>query len=241
MSGLRMAQELCVAEVSQEDIERLAARVAMLVSDDGEAANAGRAVGQLARRLGLSGGDLKQLFLNGTLGPSRKPRPAEPPGAQQEIATLKRSLRRLENVIQNLQEERDQLVSETGQTRLALYQARARRRQSWIIGMVGVLVLLVVAAVVGFADLNFTPRPQAQPGTAATVPWKPAPGTTASVRSARGTLYTEADTSSTPVTYLPAGTKVQVRRVLWNMMTQWAEVEVLGKSGYVPMTEIDLF
>ena len=41
-----------MAEVSQDDIERLAARVAMLVSDDGEAANAGRAVGQLARRLG---------------------------------------------------------------------------------------------------------------------------------------------------------------------------------------------
>jgi len=34
---------------------------------------------------------------------------------------------------------------------------------------------------------------------------------------------------------------VQVRRVLWNMMTQWAEVEALGKTGYVPMTEIDLF
>lgn len=230
-----------MAEVSQEDIERLAARVAMLVSDDGEADNAGRAVGQLARRLGLSGGDLKQLFLNGTLGLSRKPRPAEPVGAQQEIASLKRSLRRLENVIENLQEERDQLVSAAGQSRLALYQARARQRQNWVIGGVGLVVLLVVGAVVGFADFNFAPRQQALPGTVAAVPWKPAPGTTASVRSARGTLYAEADTTSSPVTYLPAGTKVQVRRVLWNMMTQWAEVEALGKTGYVPMTEIDLF
>lgn len=230
-----------MAEVSQEDIERLAARVAMLVSDDGEAANAGRAVGQLARRLGLSGGDLKQLFLNGSLAPSRKPRPAEPAGAQQEIATLKRSLRRLENVIQNLQEERDQLVAEAGQIRVAMYQSRARRRQNALIGGVGVVLLLVVGAVVGFADFSLAPRPLAQAGGTANAPWKPAPGTTAAVRSARGTLYLEADTSSAPVTYLPAGTKVQVRRVLWNMMTQWAEVEALGKAGYVPMTEIDLF
>ncbi len=232
-----------MAEVSQEDIERLAARVAMLVSEDGEAANAGRAVGQLARRLGLSGGDLKQLFLNGTLGPSRKPRPAEPAGAQQEIATLKRSLRRLENVIQNLQEERDQLVVEAGQIRLSMYRSRARRRQNVTIGIIGLLVLLLVGTIVGFADFNLTPRPQAQAPAGGTpnAPWKPAPGTTASVRSARGTLYTEADTTSAPLTYLPAGTKVQVRRLLWNMMTQWAEVEALGKIGYVPMTEIDLF
>ncbi len=232
-----------MAEVSQEDIERLAARVAMLVSEDGEAANAGRAVGQLARRLGLSGGDLKQLFLNGTLGPSRKPRPAEPAGAQQEIATLKRSLRRLENVIQNLQEERDQLVVEAGQIRLSMYRSRARRRQNVTIGIIGLLVLLLVGTIVGFADFNLTPRPQAKApaGGAPNAPWKPAPGTTASVRSARGTLYTEADTTSAPLTYLPAGTKVQVRRLLWNMMTQWAEVEALGKIGYVPMTEIDLF
>ena len=50
-----------MGEVSGEDLERLANRMALLVSDDGEADNAGRAVGQLARRLGLSGGDLKAL------------------------------------------------------------------------------------------------------------------------------------------------------------------------------------
>ena len=213
----------------------------MLVSEDGEADNAGRAVGQLARRLGLSGGDLKQLFLNGTLGPARKPRPAEPAGGQQEIATLKRSVRRLENVIQNLQDERDHLIAESGQIRVAMYRSRATRRQNMLIAVVGVVVLLVVGAVVGFADFHLAPRPQAQAGGVAIAPWKAAPGTTAAVRSTRGTLYTEADMTSAPVTYLPAGTKVQVRRVLWNMMTQWAEVEALGKAGYVPMTEIDLF
>ncbi len=230
-----------MSEVSQEDIERLAARVAMLVSEDGEAANAGRAVGQLARRLGLSGGDLKQLFLNGTLGTTRKPRAAEPVGAAQEIATLKRNLRRLETIIENLQEERDQLVSEAGQIRVAMYQARARRRQNMVIAAAGIVVLLVVGTVVGFADFGSGRRVPVAADAAAPVPWRPAPGTSATVRSARGTLYSQADPTSPPVIYLPAGTKVQVRRVLWNMMTQWAEVETLGKSGYVPMTEIDLF
>jgi hypothetical protein len=61
-----------LGEVSGEDVERLAARVAMLVSDDGEADNAGRAVGQLARRLGLSGGDLKAMLLAGA-GPGFRP------------------------------------------------------------------------------------------------------------------------------------------------------------------------
>lgn len=229
-----------MAEVSQEDIERLAARVAMLVSEDGEAANAGRAVGQLARRLGLSGGDLKQLFLNGTLGPARKPRPAEP-GAAEEIATLKRNLRRLETIIENLQEERDQLVNEGGQIRVAMYQARARRRQHLVIAGAGIAVLLVVGTVVGFADFGGGRRVPVATDAASPAPWRPAPGTSATVRSARGTLYSQADPTSSPVIYLPAGTKVQVRRVLWNMMTQWAEVETLGKSGYVPMTEIDLF
>jgi hypothetical protein len=54
-----------VTRLTTEDIERLASRVAMLASEDGEADNAGRAVGQMARRLGLSGGDLKAMFLDG--------------------------------------------------------------------------------------------------------------------------------------------------------------------------------
>jgi len=36
--------------MSEDEIGRLANRLAMLVSDDGEADNAGRAVGALARR-----------------------------------------------------------------------------------------------------------------------------------------------------------------------------------------------
>ena len=129
-----------MAEVSQDDIERLAARVAMLVSDDGEAANAGRAVGQLARRLGLSGGDLKELFLTGSLSGGRKP-PEPTVDAQQEIATLKRNLRRLEHVVHNLQEERDRLVAEAGSLRVGMYRARANRKLR--LGLIGLGVLFL--------------------------------------------------------------------------------------------------
>ena len=46
----------------------------MLASEDGEADNAGRAVGAMARRIGLTGGDLKRIFLAGTASvPRRQP------------------------------------------------------------------------------------------------------------------------------------------------------------------------
>ena len=146
-----------MAEVSQDDIERLAARVAMLVSDDGEAANAGRAVGQLARRLGLSGGDLKELFLTGSLSGGRKP-PEPTVDAQQEIATLKRNLRRLEHVVHNLQEERDRLVAEAGSLRVGMYRARANRKLR--LGLIGLGALIVLGGgwAVAYLDFDLAPR-----------------------------------------------------------------------------------
>ena len=223
-----------MAEVSQDDIERLAARVAMLVSEDGEAANAGRAVGQLARRLGLSGGDLKELFLTGSLSGGRKP--AEPSvDAQQEIATLKRNLRRLEHVVHNLQEERDQLVAEAGSLRVGMYRARANRKLRWMIGVMGVLVIAVGGWAIAYLDFDMaprTPRRETALGQNATV---------VVMRSVRGTLYSEPDKTSAPVSFVPAGTRLPLRRLVWNLMTQWAEVDLNGKTAYVPTTEIDLF
>lgn len=223
-----------MAEVSQDDIERLAARVAMLVSEDGEAANAGRAVGQLARRLGLSGGDLKELFLTGSLSGGRKP--VEPSvDAQQEIATLKRNLRRLEHVVHNLQEERDQLVAEAGSLRVGMYRARANRKLRWMIGVMGVLVIAVGGWAVAYLDFDMAPRPPRRE----TALGQNATGVV--VRSVRGTLYSEPDKASAPVSFVPAGTRLPLRRLVWNMMTQWAEVDLNGKTAYVPTTEIDLF
>ena len=43
------------------------------------------------------------------------------------------------------------------------------------------------------------------------------------------------------VATLPRGTHVAVRRVLWNMMTQWAEVDASGQLGYISTTEIELY
>ena len=226
-----------MAEVSQADIERLAARVAMLVSDDGEAANAGRAVGQLARRLGLSGGDLKELFLTGSLSGGRKP-PEPTVDAQQEIATLKRNLRRLEHVVHNLQEERDRLVAEAGSLRVGMYRARANRKLR--LGLIGLGALIVLGGgwAVAYLDCYLAPRTpprrEAPAGLAGT-------GTTAVIRSARGTLYSEPDKASAPVSFVPIGTRLPLRRLVWNMMTQWAEVDLNGKTAFVPTTEIEMF
>ena len=209
----------------------------MLVSDDGEAANAGRAVGQLSRRLGLSGGDLKELFLTGSLSGGRKP-PAASPDAQAEIANLKRNLRRLENVVRNLQDERDQLVVEAGTARLAFHRSRANRRMAWGIAGIGVvLVLAVVGVSVAVLDIDLAPRPP-RPPTAAL--GQPGSGSMAVVRSARGTLYSEPDKQSPPVSFVAAGTRMPVKRLIWNLMLQWAEVDLDGKTAYVPTTEIDL-
>jgi hypothetical protein len=40
---------------------------------------------------------------------------------------------------------------------------------------------------------------------------------------------------------MPPGTRLVVRRVLWNMMMQWAEVEMGGLSGYVPTTDLEMY
>ncbi len=208
----------------------------MLVSEDGEAANAGRAVGQLARRLGLSGGDLKALFLTGSISGARKP--VDPtPDAVQEIATLRRSLRRMEHVVRNLQDERDQLVSEAGSIRVALYQSRTNRRLRWSIGALGVLVMAGVGSSVAYFDVGGPIRPPVRREVALS---QPHAGAIAVVRSAHGTLYSEPDKTSAPLTFVPAGTQIPVKRLLWHMMSQWAEVDLNGMTGYVPTTEVEI-
>ena len=54
-----------MTNLNEDDIDGLANRLALLASGDGEADNAGRALGAMARRLGLTGGELKALFLDG--------------------------------------------------------------------------------------------------------------------------------------------------------------------------------
>lgn len=223
-----------MSRLTSEDIERLASRVAMLASADGEADNAGRAVAQLARRLGLSGGDLKHMFLDGArLEAQGGLRDQEVLRLERALEEARRNLRSMEAAARVIQWERDELLTEKGELTVRLYRGRARRR-AWRIALSAgaVLVLLVGGAVAWFGpDLG---RPQivsvARPTTGIAI-----------VRGARARLLEAPKTGAHQLATMPPGTRLVVRRVLWNMMTQWAEVEMGGLSGYVPTTDLEIY
>ena len=227
-----------MAGVSDEEIARLANRLAMLVSDDGEADNAGRAVGALARRLGLSGGQLKAIFMAG----------AELAGAQTvRLASQANKIRVLEGHAELLREalagaeavgrqharERDALREEVASLRAALGARRQRRRVGWM----AVLAMLVVAGGLG--------------GVGYSLPWlygalhtAPSGGApvyhTAQVRDRASVLRQQPDPAAPEVSTLPVGARLTVRRVLWHNLMQWVEVDFDGKSGFVLSTDVDL-
>ncbi|HEY0420911.1 MAG TPA: hypothetical protein VGC80_15450 [Acetobacteraceae bacterium] len=223
-----------MTELSAEDRERLANRMAMLVSEDGEAANAGRAVGQLARRLGLTGGDLKAMFLeSGGQAPA-----GDVLRLQQENQALRQNLKLLESAARRIQEEHDRLVAENGSMRVERYRRRGSRRLYLILAAGLAAVMLVVAGGVALygPDLGGAPRGQAEPAG------RPGfAGGVAVVRGPHAMLFRDPDRSGPLLAALPQGAHLTVRRLLWNMMIQWAEVESNGRIGYVATTEVELF
>ncbi len=229
-----------MGEVSGEDLERLANRVALLVSDDGEADNAGRAVGQLARRLGLSGGDLKALVLAGAGAGFR---PGSTPGLlklEQEIDALRRELREAREAERAAMQDRDALVAENGAMRVAIYRRRAGAKMwSLVLGLGAVGVVLVAVGVVLLAP-DPAPVPMGASlglrGDGATPSAR-----LAMVRGGGAVLYREPDRSSQVIGRLGAGTRLLVQRMEWRSMMQWAQVEVEGRVGYVATTEVEIF
>jgi hypothetical protein len=223
-----------VARLTSEDVERLASRVAMLASEDGEADNAGRAVGQMARRLGLSGGDLKAMFLDGARQEAQGgARGQEVERLERELEELRRNLRGMEAAARVIQWERDELLTEKGELTVRLYRGRARRRAQRIALAVGAVVLLLVGGVVAWIG------PDLSRARVASVD-RPTTGI-AIVRSARARLLGAPKPDAHQLATMPPGTRLVVRRVLWNMMMQWAEVEMGGLSGYVPTTDLEMY
>ena len=231
-----------MAEVSDEDLERLASRLAMLVSEPGEADNAGRAVAALARRLGLTGGQLKAFFLAGA-GQSLHARPGrrdedlaqEVDRLERELSALRHSMKLTEVQARNAQRERDALRQENGVLLDSLDRSRASGQVRKYIGAAAVAaVLLGLAAVFLGPSLRSSvdgreARPAGSPFLRSAV-----------VRTSGAALHRAPDTGSEVVTQLPAGTRVQVRQVVWRALMQWSEIEVGGLSGFVQSTEIDL-
>jgi hypothetical protein len=233
-----------LGEVSGEDIERLANRMAMLASDDGEADNAGRAVGQLARRLGLSGGDLKAIVMAGA---GKGFQPGSSPGLlrlEQEIDALRREVREAREAARAAQQDRDDLVAENGAMRLAMYRHRAGLRMRRLLLGLGVIGVVVVAAGVVLLGPDLAPPPapmvaQAPPpalrgeGRVAT--------RVALVRGSGAVLYRDPDRGSAVVARVAPGTRLLVQRLEWHGMMQWGQVEVDGRVGYVATTEMEIF
>ena len=269
-----------MAELNEEDAERLASRLALMVSEDGEAAHAGRARSQRARPLGLPGGDLKEMLLSGATAGGRPARGEtsftgaprdEVERFEQEIAMLRKGLRMLEANLRDVVMERDALASELedyrGRTENARNSSRLRAVAAGVI-----LLALAGAASVGFLmavgdatqpQIVVTPAPpmvsvpsmlgQRTPAPAPTLGAGQGAASASSapdygavtrrvgvVKNGRAVVYRVPDRGAPAVATLQSGMPIVVRRVFYNLQTQWAEVEVGSSVGYVLMTDVDV-
>jgi hypothetical protein len=224
--------------MNDEEIGRLANRLALLVSDDGEADNAGRAVGALARRLGLSGGQLKAIFMAGldSAGTSAA-RVAELQARLEALETdleqTREALRRAEAGGRAMQRERDALRAEAEQLHGALDRRRTSRQ---VFVVVGVVVLAGLAGGAWLAVNGPTLHLTDRLAHADTSPFY----RNGIVHERNVVLHSAPDTAAPTLLVLTEGTQVVVRRTLWHNLQQWVEVEVGGKSGYVLGTEVNL-
>lgn len=232
-----------MAEVSDEDLERLASRMAMLVSESGEADNAGRAVAALARRIGLSGGQLKAFFLAGASDGMRTAARARraPDNASQidrlerELSAMRHGLKLTEVQARNAIRERDALRAENGVLMEALDRARSAEQVRKFVGGAAVAAA-ILGGVVLYAgpalhnnDTGHPDRPAGSPFVRAGV-----------VRSRGASVLRAPEQGAMLITQLAPGTRVEVRQMVWRALMQWAEIEVDGMSGYVLTTDIDL-
>ncbi len=220
-----------------EEMERLASRLALLVSEGGEADNAGRAVGSLARKLGLSGGDLKHIFLAGLrLGDLASRMPGDTSGLAREVVSLRRGLATAEAAARDAARERDALRAENDALQRALDNRRSFTQVVWALGAIFVCAVTVGSAMMFVGPSFRAPRAELVPPTDSrfTAP------RIAVVRAGGATLRERPDITSKSVAALPAGAKIEVRRLFWNALMQWVQVDAGPVSGYVVTTEIDL-
>lgn len=226
-----------MARMSDEEIGRLANRMAMLVSDDGEADNAGRAVGALARRLGLSGGQLKAIFMAGaeSVG-GQTARIAEQATCiaelQAELDAVRESLHRSDAAMRAAQRERDALGREAEELHETLDDRRSGRRTRLVMGLV---IVLAVASGVWLAVAGPPLSSKPQISAAGTVSFR-----SARVHERATVLHRDPDAASPAIMTLTDGAQLIVRRTLWHNLMQWVEVEIDGVTGYVLSTDVDL-
>lgn len=219
---------------SSDDIERLASCLGLLVAEGGEAENAARAVRTIARRVGLTGGQLKQIFIAGAAMPLTSGLDA----TEDDRESMRRQLSAVEiarvaarREVAFLDKENASLRQTVGDTVLTA----SRWRMASFVAAFLFVGLFVTTAVRTHYAVSLAPVDHA--GQDAT-PF----GRVAVVRSGGTTLFEAPDSASAKDTPLSAGTHLIVKRLLWKTLRQWAEVElsVGGRTGYVVTTGIDL-
>ncbi len=224
--------------MSEEEIGRLANRLALLVSDGGEADNAGRAVGALARRLGLSGGQLKAIFMAGmeqarAQASDTSMYQARIEALEADLEQARDALHRTEATARAIQRERDALRTEAEQLHASLDRRRTSRHVRMVVGLVVLAGLAGGGWLAMFGpNLHLTDKPM----RAADSPFY----RNGVVHERNVALHTEPDTSAPTLLVLTEGMQVVVRRTLWHNLQQWVEVEVGGKTGYVLSTDVNL-
>ena len=200
--------------------------------------NAGRAVGSLARRLGLSGGQLKAIFMAGMeSGGEQTVRiaalAARVATLEADLEAARESLHRAEVAARSLQRERDALRTESEQ----LHDALDRRRTSRRVRFVAVVLLLAV----------HRGRRLARRATVRACIWHP--GKPRRSRRAAVPSYSKGDrprsqcrpAAATPTSPRPRRDHAERRhpasscggRLSGAIWTQWVEIEVAGQTGYV--------
>jgi hypothetical protein len=226
--------------MSEDNLERLASRLAMLAGEEGEADNAGRAVGAMARRLGLSGGELKAIFLAGVAAvrPRAEAANAEPDSAalRDELALLRREIEVMKSAVRQAERERDVVRATNIALEDMLISARSAgqvRRALAITVVAAVLAGVAGAFLLGGPKLHVASLLQREPPVA--TPF----ARTGVVRVTRTDVHEQPDQASPVLATLLSGTRVGVRQMVWRSFMQWAEVDVGGRTGYVVSIDID--
>lgn len=214
--------------VNEDDIRRLADRLAMVMATDGEADNAGRAIGQLARDLALTGGQLKELLIAGATATVTEGRLKR---LEREAATLRQGLTETQARCEAVEAEREALVRDAEALQIQLRASRGRRRRGMALAVVVALVI-GAAATDGMLTTAGTAHGPTQAGSPAV--------RMAVVRAGHVTVFATPDPAGKVLTSFPAGTSLRVHNMVWNQLIQWAEIEMGDQLGYVRSTDVDL-
>lgn len=215
-------------------MERLANRVALLVSADSEADNAGRAVGAMARRLGLSGGDLKAMFLAGAAASTGSAtRTDTQADAQRKAARLQDTVERLEESLRDAEQRLLRVGQQNQKLHEALQRAATLARRQQIAGAVALVVAL------GGGILAWSGPASDGRATPGAIAGNPLDGT-ATAGGGGATLYAGTDAHSAVLARLPPGAKLLVRGLVWHSLNQWAQASVGGSDGYISASELVL-